>query len=535
MKSVIQNSIFQALIGVLLLAIIGFLMTFGLEKTMDIFFLDETAYLVRGTKMFDKIPKRWGPLYCTWYKGLSLIEGNLIQLFYLNFKLMAVLPVLLFFLVLRKFSASTVFSFFLSACFLISSYNLPVDPKVSFFCVMIILATLWFSATAKQPFYKWLSFLSGTLLLSFARPEFYMAFLLILIGGVIYFSWNRAKLTKQGMFTFGAFIVIAFVLHAGLGNPLMVKLGGNNRSLIAFGEHFAYNFAQWNHSELYAWLAWEETVQAQFGPIHSVTDAIQSNFAMFWKHITFNLVNFFTAFFGLLVHMIIPLGIGVVATYIVGAALSIYFIYYLISQRKKVPIELWYLLLLAIPTLISCVLVYPRNHYLVLLVPVVGLLFVSAFNFIKDDDRITIPVILIIGVCFIFLGPNADDFKFFEIRKEEGVLNNIRAIEMLEQVKSADSIKVLSNEGDFSAFVKADLVWVSAIDKRRDSFDAFLKTNNPDVIYITETMLKNPYYFEDENWQTFLVDFEDFEYVKVPLAPEMKEYFLVKNNLVNYF
>jgi len=535
MKSIVQNNIIQTLIGLIILVIIGFLTTFGLEKTMDIFFLDETAYLVRGTKMFAKIPKRWGPLYCTWYKGLSLFEGNLIHLFYLNFKLMAVLPSLLLFMVLRKFSESLIFSFFLSACFLISSYNLPVDPKVSFFCMMIILATLWISAHAKQNLFKWMVFLSGTLLMSFARPEFYMAFLLIFIGGVIYFGLHRVQLSKKGASAFLVFVIFAIVLHLGLGNPLMVKLGGNNRSLIAFGEHFAYNFAQWNKSELYAWLAWEETVKAQFGDINSVSDAIQSNFQMFLKHVTSNFNHFFTAFFSMIVKMLIPFGIGGVATVIVGIALVGYFVFYLVSQRKRIPIEVWYLILLSIPTLISCVLVYPRNHYLVLLVPLIGLLFVTSFNFIKDDEKIAMPVIFILGSFFIFLGPRANDFKFFEIRKEEGVLNNIRAIEMLEQVKLSDSIRVLSNEGDFSAFLATDLFWISAIDKRREPFNLFLSNTKPDVIYITETMLKNPYYFEDEYWQSFLEDYGDFNYQKVTLAPNMKEYFLVKNNLVSYF
>jgi hypothetical protein len=535
MKSILQNKTVQAIVAVILLAIIGILMTIGLEQAMDIFFLDETAYLVRGTNMFEKIPKRWGPLYCTWYKGLSLIEGNLIQLFYLNFKLMAILPAMVLFLALRKYSETVIFSFFIAACFLISGYNLTVDPKVSFFCVTIICFALWMSAYTQKPFFKWLVFLSGTLLMSFARPEFYMAFLLILVGGLGYFALKKENYKKQNLIPFALFVAAALVLHLGLGNPLMVKLGGHNRSLIAFGEHFAYNYAQWNQSELYAWLAWEEIVKKEFGEVASVSDVIQSNFALFWKHVATNIGHFFKSFFGLVLSMFIPVKIKGILVYIFGILLSVYFLYYLIKEWKKAPIELWYLLLLAIPTLISCVLVYPRNHYLVLLVPVLALLFVSAFSFLKDDDRIAMPMILIIGAFFIFLGPRADDFKYFEIRKEEGVLNNRRAIDMLDQIKLEDSVSVLSNEGDFSAFLKQDLSWISAIDKKREPFNTFLMNTQPDVIYVTETMNKNPYYFEDEHWQSFTKEYASFGYELVNLAPHMKEYFLVKTNLISHF
>lgn len=535
MKALLQNRNLQIIIGVVLLAIIGFIITLGLDKAMDIFFLDESAYLVRGTNMFGKIPKRWGPLYCTWYKILNLFEGNLIQLFYLNFKAMAILPALLLFVVLSRYSKSLIFSFLIAACFLISAINLPVYPKVSVFCMMLILSALGFSSLFKSGYYKWLTFLAGTLLMSFARPEFYLSFLMIFAIGVGYAAIKRPAIQKQQWLALAGFVLVAVVLHLGLGNPLMVKLGDHNRSLIAFGEHYAYNSAKWNNSELFTWLTWEEIVRSDFGDIHSVSEAMQSNFKMFWKHISSNISNLFTGIFGVATSMVIPFKLGKVFTIIAGLLISVVFVLKVIQQRKSIPIELGYLTLLAIPTLISCVLVYPRNHYLVLLVPIIGLLFVFTFQFLKDDKNVALPVIVVLSALFMFFSPRSNEFKYFEFRKEEGVLNNQMAIARLENSKIAEPVKTLSNEGDFSAFLKKDLEWISAIQKKRDNFDEYLNQNNPDVIYITETMLKNPYYFEDESWQQFLINYSEKGYTKVELGTNIKEYFLVKSDLVGQF
>ena len=144
-------------------------------------------------------------------------------------------------------------------------------------------------------------------------------------------------------------------------------------------------------------------------------------------------------------------------------------------------------------------------------------------------------MIIVLGALFMFFSPRANEFKYFEFRKDEGVLNNQKAIALLESSKIKEPIRTLSNEGDFSAFLKKDLEWISAIQKQREDFDIYLNQNNPDVIYITETMLKNPYYFEDDSWQLFLINYSEKGYTKVELGTNIKEYFLVKSDLVSQF
>ena len=537
MNQLHKNRTFHLTLGVIGILLTGILMTNGLKSSMDIFFLDESSYLVRGTKMFGSIPKRWGPLYCAWYRILYIFEENLVDLFYLNFKWMAILPSTLLFLALSRFSKSAILPLLIALSFLVSNFNLPVYPKISFYCSAIILSVLWASSFCKEVFYKALLFLSAALLLSFARPEFYLSFLLIIPATIVVLAIKKVKVKKQYVWAFSVFLLSAIILHIALGNPMLMKIGGHNRSLIAFGEHFAYNYAQWNNIDLYTWLAWEDIFREHFGNANSLTAAIQANFSLFWKHITSNLGEFISSFSNLVTSLIIPLKISTKAGIIVGIGILLFIVISISKNLKKVwNLEILFLLLLALPAIISSILIYPRNHYLVLLVPLVGTLLIASLNFIATLKKslTTIGIIALVGL-FVLLGPKAGDYKYFEIRKEEGILNNQMAVAMFQNVTLTQPVTMLSNEGDFAEFAHKKIRWIVPSSKKQEGFSTFLENENPDIIYLTQSIYKNPYYANDQSWNTFLKQYEEYGYQKKMLDEEVKEFFLIKSQLINYF
>ncbi|MEZ5022958.1 MAG: hypothetical protein R2728_06790 [Chitinophagales bacterium] len=537
MKALLENKTLQILLGIIGIIITGVLMTHGLKNAMDIYFLDETSYLVRGTKMFGAIPKRWGPLYCAWYRILFVVENNLVDLFYLNYKLMAVIPSALLFAALTKYSKSVVWPLFMALCFLISSFNLTVDPKISFFCISLIFGVLYLSSYIKDNGYKTLLFLSTALLLSFARPEFYMSFMLTFGAGILLLVLKKISLEKKYVLPVIAFLLVAIVLHLGLGNPLLMKIDGHNRSIIAFGEHFAYNYSKWTNTDLYTWLAWEEIYKSNFGNADGIVAAMQANAGMFWKHIFTNTKGFFTELFSLITSLIIPFKLGVKAKVIIGILISLTALASIISNFKKVlQLELMFLFLISIPTLISCILVYPRNHYLVLLIPLIAMLLITSTDFIKEQkSTVTIASSFLLIAMFSFLTPRASDFKYFEMRKDEGVLNNQMAVELFKSVQLPQTVSMLSNEGDFSEFAKKKIQWIVPSSKKDTDFIAFLNSEEPDVIYLTQSIFKNPYYANDESWLTFLNNYENYGYEKLLLDSDIREYFLIKSTLLKYF
>src|SRR5258708_27418370 len=128
----------------LALALAGWNLTYGLQDLIDIGMFDEGLYLYHGVTLLHGLPGAdAAPLYAVWYFILSLLQPDRAALYYLNYKLMTVLPVLLLYLVLRRYKVGLIPATVIAFFFLIESINLPVWPKVSHFSVILILASFY--------------------------------------------------------------------------------------------------------------------------------------------------------------------------------------------------------------------------------------------------------------------------------------------------------------------------------------------------------------------------------------------------------
>jgi len=82
----------------LLLFLIGWIYTFGIEQFLDIGLYDESYYLYRGvsipTQGFPQAQS--APIYAAWYYLLSLFQHDRVALYYLNYKGMTIVPALAF-------------------------------------------------------------------------------------------------------------------------------------------------------------------------------------------------------------------------------------------------------------------------------------------------------------------------------------------------------------------------------------------------------------------------------------------------------
>ena len=536
MKKIFLSKNFQIFLGLCGLLLTGFIMTQGLKNAMDIFFLDESSYLVRGSKMFGKISRKWGPMYAVWYRFLCVFETNKVDLFYLNFKLMSILSASFLFLSFSRLFKSILPALFVAFCFLISTHNLPIFPKISHYCLSGMLVALLLSTFFKDEFYKIFVFLIITLLLSFARNEFYLSFLFIIVLSLGLLATKRIVLKKTYLLPVLLFCTLAFMLHFALGNPLLMKMEGHNRSLVAFGEHFSYNYSQWNNIDQYLWLAWEEVFTQSFGEPTSLTASLKANPQLFFKHVLTNSENFIYEITSLTSSLLIPLKFNSTLSLFIGLViLVIVFIYFLLNSREALSIELILLVLLATPTIISCLLIYPRGHYIVLLVPLIAYLMMFALKQLTLEKQYNLIGILLLNIVFVFLTPKASQFKYFELRKKEGVLNNQLAIQLFEQSNLQQPVTMLSNEGDFNEYTSKQINWIVPNLKKGKDFYSFLNEQNPDLIYLTSSIFKNPNYANDTLWLQFLTRYEDFNYSKIILQEDITECFLAKREIIHYF
>ena len=77
----------------MIILLVGWVYTFEIESVLDIALYDETSYLYRGLLIPNGFPSaEAAPLYALWYYLLSLLQHDAIDLYFLNYKLMTVLP-----------------------------------------------------------------------------------------------------------------------------------------------------------------------------------------------------------------------------------------------------------------------------------------------------------------------------------------------------------------------------------------------------------------------------------------------------------
>ena len=164
-------------LGIALLIVCGIKICWNLQNYMDVLFWDESLYLNRGTCMFDFIPKDWGPSYSLWYKILSLFIQDKIQLYYFNFTFTTILISIALFMLLLSSGVQRIISFMLAMIFLSSFINLPVWPRISHFCILIIISGVLLAKYSKTTLLKFSVMSFAFLICSYARPEIFLPFI----------------------------------------------------------------------------------------------------------------------------------------------------------------------------------------------------------------------------------------------------------------------------------------------------------------------------------------------------------------------
>ncbi len=533
-------------LGCLLIAIAGYLLTANLPNVMDITFLDESNYLNRGINFFKRMSKEWAPLYSGWYRFLYFFEGDTFKLFYLNFKVLSVLPFIMFYLVLVKYQFPPFISLAMAVFFMANSFNLPNEPKVSHYTIMLIFAVVYFIPLQHSLFRKFLILIFTAIILSYARPEMYLSGL-IFIGILVYLLYSKRVVfidEDKRLIKILAFVVVVF--HVVWGLPLGAKIKGESRSLIAFGEHFSYNYSQWNEVDQYLWLKQDVIVKEHFGEVKSLREAAIANPTLFWKHISTNIQTFLQSLANAFVESFSFYNVGKID--VLKLVFCILFFIVLVSSRfwlrssdkhNNICKKDGYFLLMVffvfmLPSLLSSILIYPREHYIVHQIPFYFLLFLFAFiprkNLELAINYKKITLFVLIGLALLYFMPKAEDYTYFPLRKEERVLNNQKAITLLTSLGIKDTVRVLNFEGDFNYIIGRNYRWVKPNEKKDTDFFEFLALHNPEIVYCTMTSFKNPWYDDDLSWHDFISSPLEKGYIEVELGEDVAEYFLFRQD-----
>ncbi len=265
----------------------GIIFTSKIQKFLDISLYDESSYLQRGVNILNNIPAaEYSPLYSFWYYILSKISNTSIDLFYLNNTILIITLPLVFFFALRCYGVTQAAAFIIAVLLLNSSFNLETMPKISNFTAIVIFIGLITSNLTKNNFTRHLVLTLISLLASYIRPEFFISFILLALLVLSQFH-QVTQLVKLGFFMIPCLLII-------------IKFGippaSGNRSLVAFGQHYAQNWVDWHKNTLNPWTNWESIFQNDFGDAQSLWSALYNNPLAFLRHIISNLVNFLNKF-----------------------------------------------------------------------------------------------------------------------------------------------------------------------------------------------------------------------------------------------
>ena len=512
---------------------------YGIRKIFDIVMYDESSYLFSGYHLLEKgFPDgQQAPLYAVWYFILSQFQPNKIELFYLNFQVLAIVTPIIFYLLLRRYKLHIMASIIISFLFMISFSNLPLSPKVSNFALLVILMFFILATYAKKIF-SYIGIVSfGSLLASFIRPELFIAYLLLIFVYVSLIFIKTKEFKISDLMFFVVFLILSFFLLWGIGLPL--KGGRENAAII---QHFAVNWVEWSGSELSGWTDSIEIFKQNFGDSDSFLSMLKNNPFMLFKHLGSNILKVPYNAFGLLfVHSTIffPRDFFILESVL----LILLIIIYIFIKRKKIKYNIFKkinsqkrLLVSAIiylfPVCLALLLIYPRFHYLVLsntlVVIVISVLCVS--NQIKDKLN---KQLLFVGIILIAISPNAIDAFAYKksIGKRLGDLSNVKTINFISSLNISKEVNILEAEGGYHYYLEENFKRVAEYYKNNQSFNTFRQEYNISMIVLTEKLMNDSRLKNDVEWKYFLENYEKIGFKMVDI-PETKRKLIFHEDLL---
>lgn len=507
------------IIAIILTAALKF--TSGLENALDIRLYDETLYLFRGVTLMDMglPPAQNAPLYAIWYFVISRFQPDRINLYYLNYKLMVILPPVLIYILLRSNRVSIPTSFILS-WFLLLSRAAYTWPRVSHFALIVTLSIFILVSHIRSPL--WTSFFAsfGALVVSYVRPEYFLAYLLLSLVfiALVLLEWRKQK--KLHVTGLTVYTLISMVLLGVLGLPL-----SGNRDMVAFGQHFSRNWVSWTGSDLNPWTNWKDIVFQNFGAAPSVLEAFVNNPSVFLKHVTYNMWGLRNSF-RLVVPVIFPtdkLSIGVAGLSFISLCLAyISNITRNFLEQRGLFTLIWLFLL---PGVISAVVIYPREHYLLLpcVLTVVSMAILLGGRTLEQETsepqaiQVNYKQLLLLGSFIIALTP-----YFGQVNTRRINLDTIRFIQSL---RIEGPVNLLEAEGGYYVYLGNNFHRVAEYSKDVN-FDRFLQMRNINMIVVSNTLLKDTRFRDDIEWYRFLAEYPSYGFLQMDIPHTERKLFV---------
>jgi hypothetical protein len=267
---------------VLVIALVCLKLSYAISARMDILFHDESLYLDKGNKFISNYLFMDGFIYFAWYKLLSFFVTDTITLYYFNYTVLLSINPFLIYILLRKMKQARFTSAVFSILFLISTVNVIAWPLITRFAIILGTFILIFSVKDKKN--KYLVALLGFSLLVYTRPEYILSLLIFSIASIIYLLYRFSKSHKR-VLVLGALLTLflnIFILFAK--SP-----ASTNRSVMAFGQHYGVHLYNKGKISEDPNTNWRKIMKKNFHTDQSIIQAFFCNPGEMINHVLANI------------------------------------------------------------------------------------------------------------------------------------------------------------------------------------------------------------------------------------------------------
>lgn len=520
----------------LVLGVLGWVHTSGIQSFVDIGLYDESGYLHGGISIRTAgIPgPQSAPLYALWYHVLSLFSSDTVALYYLNFKVVTVALALMFFLWLRVNDVPSAFAYCCSIGVLVAGANFSTWPKVSHFAVLVLLAGFIVGSTLNDDRRAAAVISISALLASYVRPEFSLGF--VLLVGILALLSARAMVHahsfKPGILP-ASVLMAALVMVGCLGFPV-----GGNRSMVAFGQHYAINWVNWHNDQRNPWTNFDTIVRADFGEVSSPFAALLANPRAVGHHVLENIRHLPNAVNAMVSQsyphsqpnntaLILGLGLLLFTGIVLTNRGAVARVSSRIRQNGRRFRTVGALVLVTLlPVIVSILVIAPRLHYLVVLwVLLGGAGVVLLFRNADDSTELRFPVL-----AALLLIPLATmrPLSTFQRTVQQPV---VKTVQLLRSLGITAEVHVLEAEGGYGIYVGRNYERVDEYSKK-EPFDSFLAKRSINMIVVSGGLRKDTRFEKDPEWTAFVEDPSRRGFTTLEIPDVSDRYILVRSDIL---
>jgi len=537
------------LFGVIILGICSFKVLEDFRQYVDLVFADETGYMVLSFFFPQKIEEGYGPVYSMFYKFLHLFFTDTIDLHYANLIIQSFLPAFGLFFFLRFFGICIYNSLWMSLGLLCSSLTMAFNwwPRISHFTLFLFFFFLIIASRIKNPTKVFGCSAFAAFCFSYIRPEAFMTFLALSGWTVLwYVVYGRKSLRlaryEKWLIAAGLFLIASVFYKVGPATS------GGSRLGIALGQHYMYNYIEWNKLPLTDWIYWKEVLVQTFGHPKSLSEFIQNGREELIHHVTYNIGHYFRQAYTEVPGVFFPEKIFHFPPWlgwIILTAMAVLRMLYVgtgsfFRQLSKHLLRYWPLLFVILlfigPTVVASFLIYPREHYLIIqlaLVYFLVVLWLQPHNERPIQPNVKVQTVLLALTAFacVAVTPGISDYPTYKVWGEYTVVKNVKGINAIRSFGiREEKVNLLECEGGFSAYVGGNYKWIIGIYKE-ESFYTYLRKEKVNMIYVTTVMAEARLYKNDHEWHDFQKKYRQKGWRKFSI-PGSPDYIFVADSLL---